>query len=320
MTYIIVIILIALSGIFSGLTLGFFSLNKDDLRRKAELGNKQAQKVYKIRVKGNLLLCTLLVGNVAVNSTLAIFLGSIASGLLAGLISTVLIVIFGEILPQATFSRHALALGAKLSWLVRLFIIILSPICVPLAWMLDKILGKEAPTVYSKKELIKMVEHHEDLGQSDIDEDEEKIVRGALSYSSKQVKDVMTPRKKVFTLKAGTTINDAILEKIKSHGSSRIPILKEKGDTIIGLLYVKDLIVDQHKNELIETVARPNVIFVNISTPLDDVLNQFRQTRSHLFIALDNAKKFAGIITIEDVIEEIIGKDIQDEFDTNQNG
>ena len=124
MDYFIVIILVAFSGVFSGLTLGFFSLGKDDLERKAELKDKDAIKVYKIRKDGNLLLCTLLIGNVAVNSAISIFLGSITSGVAAGFIATSLIVIFGEIIPQATFSRYALIVGARLAWLVRLFIFI----------------------------------------------------------------------------------------------------------------------------------------------------------------------------------------------------
>ena len=183
MTYLIVIVLIMMSALFSGLTLGFFSLNKDDLGRKAELGDKQAKKVYSVRKNGNLLLCTLLIGNVAVNSVLAIFLGSIASGVAAGLLATGLIVIFGEIVPQAAFSRYALALGSRLVWLVRIFLIILFPICWPLAWILDKVLGDELDTVYSKRELIKMIEKHEDLSESEIDEDEERIIKGGLSYS-----------------------------------------------------------------------------------------------------------------------------------------
>ncbi len=108
MDYFIVILLVVLSRIFSGLTLGFFSLNKDDLERKAELGDERAKKIYKLRKNGNLLLCTLLIGNVAVNSTLSIFLGSIVSGFTAGIMATALIVVFGEIVPQASFSRFAL--------------------------------------------------------------------------------------------------------------------------------------------------------------------------------------------------------------------
>ncbi len=103
MEYLIVLSLVILSGCFSGLTLGFFSLNLTGLKRKIKLGDVRAKKVYPIRKRGNLLLCTLLVGNVAVNSAAAIFLGEITSGLIAGIISTVLIVIFWEILPQDFF-------------------------------------------------------------------------------------------------------------------------------------------------------------------------------------------------------------------------
>ncbi len=157
MDYFIVIILVLFSGLFSGLTLGFFSLNKDDLQRKSDLGDAKAKKIYEVRRKGNLLLTTLLVGNVAVNATLSIFLGSIASGFVAGLTATGLIVIFGEIVPQASFSRYALVLGAKFAWIVKVFIFILLPVCWPIAWILDKMLGEEMPNVYSKRELIKLI-------------------------------------------------------------------------------------------------------------------------------------------------------------------
>jgi metal transporter CNNM len=113
MTYIIITVLIFFSALFSGLTLGLMGLDKYELKRKVELGNADAQKVYPLRKQGNLLLTTLLVGNVAVNAALSIFLGSIASGLVAGVVATVLIVIFGEIIPQSVFSRFALKLGAR---------------------------------------------------------------------------------------------------------------------------------------------------------------------------------------------------------------
>jgi metal transporter CNNM len=136
----IIIFLVLLSGCFSGLTLGFFSLNLTGLERKIKLGNKDAKKVYPVRKNGNLLLCTLLLGNVAVNSAMAIFLGNIATGLVAGLVSTGLIVIFGEIIPQAVFSRHALKLGASSVWLVKIFIFLLYPFAGPMAWLLNRCL------------------------------------------------------------------------------------------------------------------------------------------------------------------------------------
>ena len=317
MTYLIVTVLVLCSALFSGLTLGFFSLNKDDLERKADLGDKQAKKVYSVRKNGNLLLCTLLIGNVAVNSVLAIFLGSIATGVAAGFMATGLIVIFGEIIPQAAFSRYALILGSRLYWLVRLFIIILFPICWPLGWVLDKVLGDELDTVYSKRELVKMIEKHEDLTESDIDEDEERIIKGGLSYSDKTAQDIMTPRVEMFALKKDQKLDKKTLTKIVATGHSRIPVYKERMDNIVGMLYTKDLIAIDLKNKTTGTVARKNVIFVDSATHLDDLLNDFKKTRNHLFIVIDEYNSVVGLVTIEDVIEEIIGAEIVDEFDVH---
>jgi len=146
-----------------------------------------------------------------INSAIAIFLGSIASGVAAGLIATGLIVIFGEILPQAVFSRFALVLGAKTVWIVKIFLYILYPICWPIAWMLDKALGEELTTIYSKKELMKIMEEHKEDQDSDIGIEEERIVKGALTFSDKEVKDVMTPRTVMFALEFSEKIDKKII-------------------------------------------------------------------------------------------------------------
>ncbi len=315
MDYFIVIFLVIFSALFSGLTLGFFSLNKEDLERKAQLGDKKAKKVYKIRKNGNLLLCTLLIGNVAVNTTLSIFLGNIATGLVGGLIATSLIVVFGEITPQAFFSRYALEFCSKLVPLVRLFILILYPVCYPISWMLDKLLGDEVPNIYSRRELMKIIEEHEGSEHSDIDVDEEKIIKGALSYSNKIVQNILTPRTEIFALQGDEKLNKDIIKKIVEVGHSRIPVYKNKLDEIIGVLYVKDLIGKDFSGKKIETIARKDVIFVDYNKQLDDLLNAFKKTKHHLFIVMGEYGEVSGIVTIEDVIEEIIGSEIVDEFD-----
>jgi len=315
MEYLIIFFLLALSAVFSGLTLGFFSLNKDDLKRKAHLGDKDAKAIYKLRKGSNLLLCTLLIGNVAVNSALSIFLGSLTSGFLAGVIATVLIVIVGEIAPQAVFSRYAMTLGAKLVWLVNIFRLVLYPVCWPMAKILDKALGEEFPVVYTKYELMKIIEEHEDSDASEIDEDEERIVKGALSFSEKKVSQIMTPRTEMYCLPFDTPLNDETIAKIGATGHSRIPIYRKNRDEIAGLLYVKDLLRNNWKDKTVGEVARKDVIFVETDKKLDELLDSFRKTRHHLYIVLEKFGGVAGIVTIEDVIEEIIGAEIVDEFD-----
>ena len=319
MDYLIIVILVMFSAVFSGLTLGYFSLNIDDLKRKADLGNREAAKVYNIRKDGNLLLCTLLIGNVAVNSSLSIFLGSISSGVVAGLLATTLIVLFGEILPQAFFSRYALKIGAKLAWLTLIFEVIFYIICKPIALFLDKILGSELPTIYSKKELVKIIEQHEDMPESMIDKDEEKILKGALSYSDKKVKDIMTPRTEMVLLKYNKKLNKKSIFELSLTGHSRIPVYKKNEDDIIGILYVKDLINSDLENKTVGDIARGNVIFVDPDRLLDDLLNDFKKTKSHLFIVMNHYGGVDGLVTIEDVIEEIIGDEIVDEFDRYEN-
>ena len=127
-TYLIITILILFSALFSGLTIGLLGLDKSELEIKIKTGDKRALKIYSVRKNGNLLLVTLLLGNVLVNSILSVFLGDKFSGLIAVIASTALIVIFGEILPQAIFYRHAMKVGVYFVPIVKFFEIILFPV------------------------------------------------------------------------------------------------------------------------------------------------------------------------------------------------
>lgn len=320
MEIIIVILLVLLSGIFSGLTLGFFSLNITSLERKIRLGNEQAKKVYPVRKNGNLLLCTLLLGNVAVNSTMAIILGNIATGVVAGFVSTGLIVVFGEIIPQAVFSRHALHFGSKSVWLVRIFIFIFYPVAYPLSWMLNKALGAELTTIWDKREIEEIIRHHEDAEESEIDADEERILLGALSFSDKSAKMTATPRPVVFTLRFAQLIDRALIQLIKEKGFSRIPVFAENSiETIAGYLLVKDLLgVDMEAGHTVGEFTRRDVLFVAETIKLDDLLNRFLVKKTHIACIYDEYGSFNGVVTLEDIMEEIIDEDIQDEADKTQ--
>ena len=317
MEYLIIAVLVFFSGAFSGLTIGMFSLNLSDLERKIKLGNKEAEKVIKIRKNGYLLLCTLLLGNVAVNSAMAIFLGSIASGLIAGIISTALIVTFGEIIPQAVFTRFALKFGAKFVWLVRIFIFLTFPISAPLAWILTKLLGTEQPTIWKKQEIKEIIKDHEDSPVSAIDKEEERILLGALSFSDKTAKHIMTPRSVVYSLGAETVVEPTLCHEIKTKGFTRIPVHEKNIDNIIGLLFVKDLIgIDfQNKIKVSELCNKDKKLIISETMKLDILLNRFIQDKIHIAIVFDEFGNFIGIVTLEDVIEEIINVEIVDEAD-----
>ena len=317
----IIIGLVIFSALFSGLTLGLMGLNKDELERKIKLGNdesKLAEKVYSVRKNGNLLLCTLLLGNVGVNSVLAVFLGDFGSGLTAVLISTGLITIFGEILPQAFISKHALKVGAKTVFIVRAFQFVLYPIVKPLSMFVDWLVGKEMPTIYSKKEMVEIIKDHEDSKDSKIDVDEESIVIGALTFSDKIVSSVMTPKGVIYMLDKNTLLTTELLNEIKDKGHTRIPVYENDNDNIVGVLLSKNLI-GVTTGIVGDYVTDGKLLKVETDTKLDFMLNHFSQHNSHLSIVTDEYKTVVGIVTLEDVIEEIINREIVDETDNHEN-
>lgn len=316
---VITLVLITLSAIFSGLTLGLLSLGPHELKRKIELGDKNAEKIYPIRKKGNLLLVTLCLANVAVNAALSIFLGSIAPGLIAGLISTALITVFGEIAPQAIFSRFAMELGARSIWLVKIFMFVLYPICAPLAWALDKLLGDELPTVYSKNEMMQILEEHGTSDESDIQEHEERIARGALTFGDKKIEDIMTPRSVIASVREGDVITKKYLEDLKKHGYSRYPVFDNNKENLVGIMYMYKLVGSNIDKKTVGEVCDKKIHFLNIQEKLDHALSAFIKTKSHLYGVVNEFKEVVGIVSIEDVIEEIIGEEIVDEFDEFEN-
>jgi metal transporter CNNM len=313
MIYLTLGFLVIMSALFSGLTLGLMSLSVHELNRKMQLGSRAAARVYRVRKRGNLLLTTLLLGNVAVNSVLAIILSDIASGVLAGFLATGLIFLFGEIIPQAVISRYALAFGARTWWLVEAFMILAFPIAGPIAWILDKVLGQELPTVYSKRELMHIVAQHEDTPESLIDQDEERIILGALQYSDKRVKDVMTPAHLVNLVEVHQSISKSFIRSMRKIGHSRIPVYRGDPSEIIGILYMKHLLGSTAQT--VQGIYDKNIHSIQATDTLDDVLNAFLKTRQHLFVVVDTETVFQGIVTLEDVIEEILGVEIVDEDD-----
>ena len=317
MEYIISIVLIVLSALFSSLTLGLLSLDTNTLRRRAKHGDIAAAKVYPIRVKGNQLLVTLILGNVVVNTTLSIFLGTLASGLVAGILATGLIVVFGEIIPQAVITRHALYYGAKTIWFTRVVMVAFYPVAFPLAKLLDWFLGTELPTYYSKSELMDIISEHEDSEHSQVDADEERIIHGALQFSHLRVREVMTEADRVVQFDENQRLNDDFFAVITEEGFSRLPIYSGEKGNIVGILFVKDLLVEDDDISIKQTeeafdkkfmVVRPDQL-------LDVVLAKMLKRRQHLAIVKSKNDQFLGVISLEDIIEEIIQLEIEDEDD-----
>ncbi len=317
MDYLIALALITLSAFFSGLNLGLFTYDTQTLKRRAQLGDKNAKKIYPLREKGNQLLTTLLLGNVTVNTILAIYLGTIFDSVLAGFIATGIIFVFGEITPQAVFSRHALVFGGFAAPLVRVALFIFFPIAYPIAFILDKVLGDEIPRLYSKNELMHIISEHEDSEHSPIDADEKRIVHGALKFSHRIVEEVMTPISKVVTFSSDQKLTQEFFEKVAEEGFSRYPVYAHDPANIVGILYTKDLLVEDENITIAETeeAFEHEFLKVRASNHLDTVLTRMLKQKRHMAVVYNAQIECVGVITLEDIIEEILQHEIEDEDD-----
>lgn len=305
-------VLLCLSGIFSGLNIGMMMAHPDDLRRKARQGDAIAARVYRYRRDGHYLIFCILLGNVGVNTAMSILLGSITSGLVGGILATVLITTFGEILPQAVFSQRGYRFTRHFFWLLDVLYVVLWPLALPVSRLLARWVGKEPPQLYTHQELEQLLHEHAASASSPVDYDESRIAAGALRFSKKTAGDVATPLAEVQTVALSDELNAALLAQIKRGGHhSRIPV-RHQG-RLVGVLFMKD-VVGRELPLPISQLYRDKLHDIDARSRLDTVLSRCIQTRSHLFVVMDGDRE-VGIITLEDVIEEILNQEIEDEFD-----
>ncbi|XP_045890624.1 metal transporter CNNM4-like isoform X1 [Micropterus dolomieu] len=327
---ILISFLLVLSGMFSGLNLGLMALDPMELRIVQSCGTekekKYARKIEPIRRKGNYLLCSLLLGNVLVNTTLTILLDDLTnSGVGAVIASTVGIVIFGEIVPQALCSRHGLAVGANTILVTKLFMLLTFPLSWPISKLLDCVLGQEIGTVYNREKLVEMLKVTEPY--NDLVKEELNMIQGALELRTKTVEDVMTPIGNCFMIHSDAVLDFNTMSEIMESGYTRIPVYEDERSNIVDILFVKDLaFVDPDDCTTLKTITKfynHPVHFVFHDTKLDSMLEEFKKGKSHLAIVQkvnnegegDPFYEVLGLVTLEDVIEEIIKCEILDESD-----
>ncbi|MFH1126978.1 MAG: hemolysin family protein [archaeon] len=328
---IILTILIILSGIFSGMETAIFSLSNIKVRNMVKQGKKGAKTLMKLKENPHKLLVTILVGNNAVNvaaSALATFvvtkaLGPTSVGLGLGIatgLMTFLLLVFGEITPKAIAHQNA----EKISLLAAKPLAFMTRMVSPAVWILEKITGFLIKMIGGKPE-----NHHItydelrttiSVGAEEgiIRKDEEEIIHNIFDFSATSVEEIMIPRTDMFCLEANTRIKSA-LKMIPENRYTRIPVYKESLDNIVGILYVKDLIKYNggKKDDLtIEKIARPPY-FIPETKSLPLLLKEFRKKRIHMAIVVDESGGIEGLVTLEDILEEIVGE-IYDETDAKE--
>ncbi|KAH8984676.1 hypothetical protein EDB92DRAFT_2033357, partial [Lactarius akahatsu] len=319
--------LVLLGGVLAGLTLGLMGLDELHLRvlstsSENEKERKDAARVLKLLNKGrHWVLVVLLLGNVIVNESLPIFLdGAIGGGVAAIIISTTMIGMHRtRIIPQAVSVRHGLSIGARCVPVVLTLMYFFAPIAWPIAKLLDYVLGKSDVHTYKKAELKSFLQFHR-TGEEPLRDDEISILNGVLELNTKSVEKIMTPMKDVVTLSSDTILDAKMIESLLFSGYSRFPV-HEPGNTFafLGLLLVKKLLTyDPSQCWPVSKFALSILPEAKPSINCFQALDYFQTGRAHLLL-ISNTPGISGgaigVITLEDIIEEIIAEEIVDETD-----
>ncbi|RWS25255.1 metal transporter CNNM4-like protein [Leptotrombidium deliense] len=318
---ILIVSLLMLSALFSGLTIGLMTLDTNDLQVLALKGNedqrRHAQTILPVRRHGNYLLCSLLLGNVLINAILTIQLDEMFSGVVAVICSTALIVLIGEIIPQAICSRHGLVVGAKTIYFTYALMIVTFPIALPISVFLDCLLGKEVRHIYDREKLREYIQITRPYHK--LAEDEVNIITGILALSKKTVGDVMTKLDDVYMVPSNAKLDSRLISDIRSHGFSRIPVYDKQKDNIVALLYAKDIILftddDTASVEKVVKATKHPLIFTTKEKRIKTVLDQLNSEKCHMALVKASDGKAIGLITMEDIHEEILQSEILDEKD-----
>jgi metal transporter CNNM len=311
-----VVLLVLFSAICSGLNISIMSLDLSDLKRKTKLGNKLAKRVLPLRLNTHLTLASILITNVACVSACSLVLDQRFNGWLAGLTSTLLIVVFGEVIPQALFAKNPLIWSSRFASLLKVMRVVTYIISKPLQLLLDKLFPRQRAKLQSRRELGLLITEHLKNDSSELDEDEVEIMRGALQLSEKRVRDIMTDIRHTYWLTPETPLTDIRVDELKDKGYSRVPVFNKVLTKCYGILLIKNLIdIDfDEKLYLIDDLPLHPVQIVGSMTALDTMFRKFIGAGTHL-IPVEKNDEIVGIVTIEDLIEEILGHEIEDETD-----
>ncbi len=321
--------LVLLGGLFAGLTLGLMGQDEVYLKVLSQSGTpeerKSSSKVLGLLSKGkHWVLVTLLLGNVITNETLPIVLdGCLGGGIVAIITSTVLIVIFGEIIPQSVCVRYGLKIGAILAPFVTVVMYLMYPVAYPTALFLDWALGEQHGTMYKKAGLKTLVTLHQSnqLNACErLNNDEVTIISAVLDLKEKKVREVMTPVDDVFTMSSDEILDEKTVDEIFNAGFSRIPIhLPDEPTNFVGMLLVRVLIrYDPDDCLPVSSFPLATLPETNPETSCLNILNYFQEGKSHMVVVSSTPGEpvgALGVLTLEDVIEELIGEEIIDESD-----
>ena len=316
------VILVILSAFFSATETAFTSLNRIRLKSRADSGNKRAALTLRIAEDYDKLLSTNLIGNNIVNIS-ASTVGTVLftklfldyGPLVSTVVLTVVILVFGEISPKSMAKENAEAFAMFAAPIMRVLMTVLAPVNYLFAqWkkLLSRIFRKSEEEGITEEELITMVDQAENEGG--LDQHEGQLIRSAIEFSDTTVHEILTPRVDVAAVDIDDPVEDILADdEILRH--SRVPVYEDSVDNVIGILNTKHLLkaaMSDRRPDIRRLMRDP--LFVHMTMTTADLLQEFRARRLHMAVVLDEYGGTMGIVTMEDVLEEIVG-DIWDEKD-----
>lgn len=321
---VLLFILLLCSALISGAEVALFSLKKGDIETADADNSKSIILITSLLERPKKLLATMLVASNFINIAIVILFAYVGQFLFSSIenevfrflleviCATFLILLFGEIIPKIYASRNSLKFSIALARPLQFLDVVFSPISMPLRFITIQIqngLGKQKSNI-SVDQLSQALELTND---DDTTKEEQQILQSIVSFGNTDTKQVMRPRMDIFAVNIDAEFN-TIIPEIINNGYSRIPVFEENIDKVVGILYVKDLL--PHLNKKIfdwKTILR-EPFFVPENKKLDDLMQEFQIKKVHLAIVVDEYGGTSGVISLEDIIEEIVG-DISDEYD-----
>ncbi|WP_179343264.1 gliding motility-associated protein GldE [Winogradskyella ursingii] len=321
---IILIILLMCSALISGAEVAVFSLTKSNIEEGLDNKSGAMQIIAKLLERPKKLLATILIANNFINIAIVLLFAFIGETIFENISSTILrfflevvivtflILLFGEIIPKIYASRNSVKFSSFVARPIKVLDILFSPLSLPMRFVTIKLqntFGKQKSNL-SVDQLSQALEL---TNSQDTTKEEQKLLQGIVSFGNTDTKQVMRPRMDLFALKVGTPF-ETIIAEIVENGYSRIPVYEESIDTVTGVLYAKDLLPHLNKKSFDWTSILRDPFFVPENKKLDDLMVEFQTKKVHLAVVVDEYGGTSGLVSLEDIIEEIVG-DISDEYD-----
>ena len=318
----LIITLLVLVHVFVAIWMGFMRslllTSRYELKRRAQTGNEKAKVIYGLTADGREIFIAGILGVVAAICITTFLYNALFPSLLAVVFATMTIVFGGFFFPFLYGEKLGLSVTAKLAPAGARILRYMSPFTRPVAKRIDDIIGKKS-VLYSKEQLLHIIEDQPKSPLGDVSAEEALLIKHSLLFSSKTIREYMIPRRVVTLVRSNDQVGPILMNELHKSGHSRFPVVSsENAEVIEGTLYIHDLIGDKKSGPVSQHMSK-KVFFVHEELDLSHALDAFIKTKHHLFIVVNNFEEFVGIISIEDVIEQLLGRQIMDEFDSYEN-